>query len=312
MRYLTSSVRASVAILYPVCRWLSDRHRVTFADMNAALRPRSIAATDVNDLIWSIRVGEDIGLLQRFGADRSPVDRVDWALEEAAQSQYSEWYADPIKFRTLVRRKMLAKAVDDITKREEPSDVAVGLAWLLAQDPSRPLPQTYGGRWRSDGTSPEYVLADQNLKKNYLDTPEQWNGFHRWAVALGCAEYSRGGRRSLVVPDPTAALAEELLPIIPEDGMPARDFYDAATTELPILGRGSISVFMRSAQGEYIDAHGDISVGPAFSFALRRLEAQGVIGLHDEHDASHRVDGVLYGQSWTFDRVTRGSGNGDE
>jgi hypothetical protein len=311
MRYLTSNVRASVAILYPVCRWLSGRRRVTFAEINAALRPESIATSDVNDLISSIRVGEDIGLLQRFGADRAPIDRVDWALEESVQSQYSDWYGDPIRFRVLVRRKLLAKAVDDITEKKDPSDVAVGLAWLLAQDPARPLPQSYGGTWRSDGASPERVLADQKLKEKYLDTGEQWLGFHRWAVALGCAEYSRAGRRSLILPDPTAALAEEL-PSIPKDGMPARDFYDAVTNELPILSGGRIAIFMRSVRGEYVDSHGDVSVGSAFSFALHRLKAQGVLGLHEEHDASHRVDGVLHGQSWVFDRVTREGGNGHE
>lgn len=303
MRYLTSDVRASVAILYPVCRWLASKGRVTFADIDASLRPQSIECTSVKDLRSALRVGADIGLLRRYGAGRVQDEEVDWALEESAQSQYGEWYADPIRFRGLVRRELLGRAVDDIAEGN-PSDVAVGLAWLLAQDPSRPLPLNYDAPWRADGASPAQVLAEQKLKKNYLDTQEQWLGFHRWAVALGCAEYSSGGRRSLVLPDPTAALEEEL-PLIPKEGMPARDFYNAVTDKLPILSGGRIVRFMRSLQGEYVDPHGDAPIGPAFSFALHRLKARGVLGLRAEHDASHRVDGVLHGQRWIVDRVMR-------
>lgn len=312
MRYLTTHVRASVAILYPVCRWLSGRERVTFAELDAALRPESIVpGRDPNALVSSMRVGEDIGLVERFGAENSAVDRVDWGLEESARNKYEGWYDDPVRFRVLVRRKLLAKACNEIAEKKDPSDVAVGLAWLLAQDPARPLPQSFGLSWREDGATLERALGDQKLKEKYLDTSEQWTAFHRWAVALGCATYSRVGRRALVLPDPTAAVAEELPPI-PETGLPAKEFCSAVVKELPVLSGGSISDFMREKQGDYVDSRVGVSVGPGFSFALRRLKAQGVIGLHEEHDTSHRVDGVLHGKSWVFDRVTRESGNGHD
>jgi hypothetical protein len=78
---------------------------------------------------------------------------------------------------------------------------------------------------------------------------------------------------------------------------------------LPVLDGGQISEFMRAKRGECADPRGDALVGPAFSLALRRLQGQGVIELHREADAGYRVNGVLHGQRWTFDRVTRRSLN---
>ena len=124
----------------------------------------------------------------------------------------------------------------------------------------------------------------------------------RWAVALGCAELSRAGNQRLVLPDPTAALAEELPPM-PPAGWSAMDFYDAITTNLPVLDGGLISDFMRTERAEVADPRGDALVGPAFSLALRRLGAQDLIDLRPEADAPHRVNCVLHGELWTFDRV---------
>ncbi|HUZ55201.1 MAG TPA: protein DpdG [Streptosporangiaceae bacterium] len=303
MKYLAGAAQASVAILYPTCRWLSGRDRAAYDVMDAALRPEHLVGGEGDALLAALRVGRDIGLLDRLGNTRTSDQAADWALSEPARSQRDEWYADPVRFRVLVRRALLAKAVDDITAGATPSDVAVGLAWLLAQDPVRPLLRAYG-----DG--PERALNDQKLD-SYITGPAQWRPFLRWAVALGCAEFSQVGNRRLVLPDPTAALAEELPPIQPA-GLPARDFYAAVTRELPVLDGGRISDFMRAERAECADPRGDAMIGPAFSLALRRLHGQGVIDLRREADAGYRVNGVLHGQRWTFDRVMRRGENGDD
>jgi hypothetical protein len=302
MKYLAGTAQASVAILYPVCRWLSDRDRTPFQVMNAALRPDHVVAGEADALLASLRVGRDIRLLDRFGSTRTGDQAADWALGEPARSMRDEWYPDPAKFRVLVRRALLGKAVDEIAAGEVPSDVAVGLAWLLAQDPVRPL-----SRAHSDG--PERALNDQKLT-SYINGPDQWRPFLRWAVALGIAEFSQVRNRRLILPDPTAAVAEEL-PRIPRNGLTARDFCAAVAKELPVLDGGQISNFMRKERAECADPRGDAMVGPAFSLSLRRLEGQHVIDLHREADARYRVNGVLHGQRWTFDRVTRRSENGN-
>lgn len=302
MKYLAGTAQASVAILYPVCRWLSCRDRAPYDVMDAALRPAHVVGGEADALLASLRVGRDIGLLDRSGTPRTADQAADWALQEQARSQRDEWYADPVRFRGLVRRALLAKAVDDIAAGETPSDVAVGLAWLLAQDPVRPLS-------RAHGEGPEWALNDQNMIP-YIAGPDQWRPFLRWAVALGCAELSQVNKRRLVLPDPTPAVAEELPPI-PSAGISARAFYAAMTRELPVLDGGQISDFMRAERGECADPRGDAMVGPAFSLALRRLQGQGVIDLHREADAGYRVNGVLHGRRWIFDRVTRRTENGN-
>jgi hypothetical protein len=303
MKYLAGTAQASVAILYPACRWLAGRDRAEYDVMDAALRPKSLVGGEGDALLAALRVGRDIGLLDRLGHARTGDQATGWALSEPARSQRDEWYADPVRFRVLVRRALLAKAVDDLTAGATPSDVAVGLAWLLAQDPVRPLPRAYG-----DG--PERALNDQKLG-SYITGPTQWRQFLRWAVALGCAEFSQVGTRRLVLPDPTAALAEELPPIQPA-GLPAMVFYAAASQALPVLDGGRISDFMRAERAECIDPRGDAMVGPAFSLALRRMDGQGLISLRREADAGYRVNGVLHGQRWTFDRVVGRSENGDD
>ena len=302
MKYLAGDAQASVAILYPVCRWLSSRDVVAYEVMAAALQPAHVVSGGSTALRASLRVGRDIGLLERLGPARTSDEAADWALRAPIRDRRDEWYADPVRFRVLVRRALLAKAVDDIAAGETPSDVAVGLAWLLAHDPVSPLPQIY-----SEG--PERALNDQKLN-SYIANGEQWRPFYRWAVALGCAELSQIGNRRLILPDPTAALAEELPPI-PRAGVSARDFYATVAKALPVLDGGRISDFMRDERAECADPRGDAMVGPAFSLALRRLESQGVIDLQREADARHRVDGVLHGKRWTFDRVTLGGENGD-
>ena len=68
---------------------------------------------------------------------------------------------------------------------------------------------------------------------------------------------------------------------------------------------------MREERAECADPRGDAMIGPAFSLALRRLQSQGAIGLQRRGGRRYRVDGVLHGKRWTFDRVTSRRENGD-
>lgn len=303
MKYLANTAQASVAILYPVCRWLSSRNSAAYGIIKDALRPEHLISGEDDALVAALRMGRDIGLFERLGNARTSDQAADWTLREQIRSQSDEWYADPVKFRTIVRRALLAKAVDDISEGVTPSDVAVGLAWLLAQDPVRPLARNYGA-------GPERALNLQQLD-SYIKGTSQWRPFLRWAVALGCAELSQAGGQRLVLPDPTAALAEEL-PSISPAGLPAKEFFAAVAGRLPVLDSGLISDFMRAERAECADPRGDAMVGPTFSLALRRLEGRGIIHLRREADASYRVNGVLHGQRWAFDRVTRGGENTDD
>ena len=301
MKYLAGNLQASVAVLFPVCRWLADTDQVHYGVAKAALRPESLVQGGDDALLATFRVGRDIGLFSRHGASlRTPDQDALWALSEAPRSQRDSWYTDPLKFRRMVRGVLLAKAVDDVVQNETPSDVAVGLAWLLAQDPARPPAASY-----SDG--PERAFVDQNLK-SFITTPEQWRGFIRWALALGCAtQLSASGGRKYVLPDPTAAITEEL-PAIQPGGLPAKQFCAAVAKSLPVLDGGIIADYTRKQDINSARPVSDLTIGPAFSFALQRLASGETIELLTESDAADRVSGRLYGQIWTFDRVALTNG----
>jgi hypothetical protein len=305
VKYLAGDVQASVAILFPVCRWLADRNHMQYGTLKAALRPESLVQGGDNALLATLSVGCDVGVISRQGASPRTTDQdASWALSEPIRSQRDYWHADPLKFRRMVREALLAKAVDKITQNETPSDVAVGLAWLMAQDPARPPAASY-----SEG--PEKALIDQNLK-DFIGTPEQWRGFTRWALALGCAtQLSASGGRKYLLPDPTPAIAEEL-PAIQSGGLPAKQFCAAVVKSLPILDGGTVADYTRRRVTNSACPASELTIGPAFSFALQRLAGSGTIRLIAESDAADRVSGLLYGQIWTFDRVelTNGGSHG--
>lgn len=301
MKYLAGSLQASVAVLFPVCRWLANTDQTHYSDLKAALRPESLVQGGDDALLATLRVGRDFGLFSRHGANPRTTDQdAEWALSEPTRSQRDNWYTDPMRFRRLVRGALLAKAVDDIVQNETPSDVAVGLAWLLAQNPARPPAFSY-----SDG--PERALFDRNLR-SFIATPEQWRGLRGWAFALGCAtQLSASGNRKYVLPDPTAAIAEEL-PAIQPGGLPAKQFCAAVAKSLPVLDGGIIADYTRKQDTKLTDFAPEFTIGPAFSFALQRLASSEIIKLTTESDAAGRVSGLIYGQIWTFDRVALANG----
>jgi hypothetical protein len=253
----------------------------------------------------SLTVALDIGLVNSTREFRADTRTVRCRLSELARSQRDRWYSDPVNFRSLVRGALLAKAVDDITSNQKPSDVAVGLAWLLAQDPARPPAQAHRA-------GPGAALAAQNLD-SFVSTEEQWHALLRWAQALGCATVasSSSQARRFVLPDPTSAIREEL-PAIRPDGLTAAEFREALVKSLPILDGGRISDYMRSVRAPSADSRGDAMAGPAFSFALRRLQNRQVIRLLPEADATYRVTCVLHGERWSFDRVMYPAGSRDD
>jgi hypothetical protein len=300
MRYLTTHNLASVAILFPACRWLSDRDEVTYSDMTRSLRPSSLVSGKDDALRASLNVARDIELLTSTGEFRANALAVRCQLSELAESQRDSWYEDPVKFRVVVRSALLAKAVDDIAQDRTPSDVAVGLSWLLAQDPARPLAQAHRG-------GAEAALVDQKLE-SFVGTEEQWRALLRWAQSLGCATLASSSQgRRVVLPDPTSAIREEL-PAAGPDGLTAAQFRDALVKSLPVLDGGRISDYMRSVRTASPDPRGDAMTGPAFSFALRRLHKREVISMRQEADATYRVTCVLDGERWAFDRVTYPAG----
>ena len=192
----------------------------------------------------------------------------------AAGSERDEWYADPARFRVLVRRALLAKAVDEIAAGETPSDVAVGLAWLLAQDPVRPLPRAYG-----DG--PERALNDQKLTVLH-----QRAGAMAPVPAMGHGPGLRGtltGGQSGPHPARSNRRLGRGTTVDPAHWPGSQRLLRCRYQR--VAGPRRRTDLGLHAEGTRLSApihEGDAMVGPAFSLALRRLHGQGVIDLRRE------------------------------
>jgi hypothetical protein len=155
------------------------------------------------------------------------------------------------------------------------------IAWLLAQDPLRPIE-----RWNRErhGEGAER-LQQQNL--TYADrlvfNETQWRSFASWACFLGFAERVRVRSKpyllELVVPDPTSAI-QAALPLIA--GASARQFLLTLASFLPVLDHGKIRLAVESRwQGDPPPS----PVSPALSVALLRLESLGAITLKNVPDS---------------------------
>ena len=82
MRYLTSHNLASVAILFPACRWLSDHDEVTYGDIARSLRPASLVSGQDDALRASLTVARDIGLLDSTDEFRPDAPTITCQLSE--------------------------------------------------------------------------------------------------------------------------------------------------------------------------------------------------------------------------------------
>jgi hypothetical protein len=165
------------------------------------------------------------------------------------------------------------------------ADLCRGLAWCLAQD-IYSLPN-----------SPEKVesLATAQIKAGsfiFKNKSNRWPGFCSWARFLGFAT----GYDSTFFCDPTVAVRSELQKVIHQDEMvPATEFVSRLGTRLPVLDSGAYRLEVEQVlKPETWNAPTAGHLSTAMSFALRRLQRQGMIGLVTLADAGSRL--TLVGQ----------------
>src|SRR5258708_11917383 len=115
-----------------VMRWLRANGSASYGDLASAVRPSALVPEADDALRATLDVAAHIKLLGTNKGDG------EWTIVE--REPRAESYERHDLFRALVRRAVLRRAVLDKEAGEEPSDVAIGLAWLCSLDPSRPLP----------------------------------------------------------------------------------------------------------------------------------------------------------------------------
>jgi hypothetical protein len=115
----------------------------------------------------------------------------------------------------------------------------------------------------------------------------RWPGLRDWARFLG---FATGDDASFFF-DPTAAVSSELAEVTRQgDTIPALEFVERLSKRLPVLDTGSYRLEVEEAlRPERWSSPPTGQLSTALSFALRRLQKQGVIGLVTLADAGSRV-----------------------
>jgi len=151
-------------------------------------------------------------------------------------------------------------------------DLARALAWFLAQDAWDPPPAFE----RVQGSA-ENRQARQLPGGPQLVNSTKWPSLCRWAVFLGLGAPDPIDPRR-VVPDPTAAVREELQ-AADRDTCSAREFVEFLAARCPVLDGGSIRVTVTElvVQSELPWEHDDAVISPSLSMAIVRLEHEGML-----------------------------------
>lgn len=164
------------------------------------------------------------------------------------------------------------------------ADLCRGLAWCLTQD-IYALPSTHG---EIESLITTQVQAGRFIFMN--DT--RWAGFRSWARFLGFAT----GDDSSFFCDPTIAVRTELKEVIQKgETVPAAEFVSRLAARLPVLDFGAYRLEVEQVlRPERWTAPAAGHLSTALSFALRRLQKQGMISLVTLADAGSRL--TLVGQ----------------
>lgn len=155
------------------------------------------------------------------------------------------------------------------------ADFCRGLAWCLSQDVYT-LPTSYAEL--------ETLITEQVKPGRFIflnDT--RWPGLRDWAKFLGFAT----GDDSELFFDPTEAIRSELPELAkPGDTLPAADFVTKLSERLPVLDYGFYRREIENALRPEKWAGPPVGyLSVSLSFALRRLQKQGVLSLEKRADA---------------------------
>lgn len=178
-------------------------------------------------------------------------------------------------FRAHVLRVLCDEALADETGQ---SKVAPAIAWLLMQDPLRPLP------WSEN---PLPVLTRQLVDGETLDlgNASRLQTLAYWARYLGFARLVGAGQL-YIIPDPHDAI-EQFLPSVfnIDQTLRASEFRKRLADLCPVLESGSVRARVEQQARDDLGSVHSQRLSRSTSLALSRLESCGKIELQQRSDA---------------------------
>jgi hypothetical protein len=167
---------------------------------------------------------------------------------------------------------------DALAEAAGQSNVAPAIAWLLMQDPLRPMP------WSEN---PLPILTRQMAGGDNFDlgNASRLQTLAYWARHLGFARLVGAGQ-VFIVPDPHDAIARLLSEVFAQDAtLRASEFRKRLAALCPVLEDGVIRTRVEQQAREEISRSTPQRLSRATSLALLRLEACGRISLEQRSDA---------------------------
>lgn len=177
------------------------------------------------------------------------------------------------------------------------ADLSRGLSWLLAQD-------VYSIDTSSHARIEDLEKSQVNdQSKRMMQNDTRWIGLRTWAVFLGF------GRGENFVVDPTVALRDNLLTILPgNDAIPAQEFLARTAEALPVLDQGTYRLKIEEVlkDSAWLPLE-DQRVSTSLSRAIQRLVQTGELALEQKADAESGLQLTgLNGRAWrSFSHIRR-------
>jgi hypothetical protein len=213
----------------------------------------------------SLREARAIGLVTEDGGN----------LTVPPEAQPKPRQGEEEAFRAHVLRVLCDEALADETGQ---SKVAPAIAWLLMQDPLRPLP------WNEN---PLPTITRQLADGEFLDlgNASRLQTLAYWARYLGFARLVGAGQL-YIVPDPHDAI-ERFLPSVFDIGQTLRasEFRKRLADGCPLLESGSVRARVEQQASDEVGRAHSQRLSRSTSLALLRLESSRQIELQQRSDA---------------------------
>ncbi|MER5265090.1 protein DpdG [Actinosynnema sp. NPDC002837] len=274
MNYLKHFVSASAPGLLVVAKYLATcSEAVTEQALGSVLAP--FAITEKEDagaaLKAALPVGEHLGLFEvRVDGGR----RRSWSLHDSVRGvvEQADGEFGTRRFYALVLRLLGERARSAVEAREQPSDLARALTWLLQRDPLRGWSTAWG-----EGTEKRFTEGGM---KSAVDTKEQWAAVVRWVSALGLGNQTATGAgrsKGVVMIDPSRAIRDVLatMPVL----LPADEWLRQLYAQIPVLGDHRLVEDLPEGSKSTSGVPG------AVALALRKLELEKRVELVSSADA---------------------------
>lgn len=163
-------------------------------------------------------------------------------------------------------------------------DLTRALAWYLAQDPLRSP-----GGWNEPAGVDLVQEAQFAASERVFSNDTRWGAFTRWATFLGFAIRMPRDTKTVLVPDPTAAIREVGAALLRSGRTDITVFVEELGRTLPVLDGGEYRRAVEARMRPDAVAASSDQLSPSLAHALLRLRDERFLVIEDLADAPMKM-----------------------